>query len=590
MSVGTPPEISIRSQLDRILAHPSFSGSERLSRFLRFAVERTLAGQGEDLKEYPIATEVYGRPADFDPRTDSIVRVEASRLRTKLRDYYEVSGREDPVVIRLPKGSDTPAFESRETGPAAVAAAATTTPPAPSPATREERRRRRSWRPLAAVAVALIAGVGGWWIYSTQRSQPPRFDAIGVLPFVNLSGEPAVESFADGITEEVTAELAKLAGLRVPGRTTTQLYKGKAIDISKAGRELRVGALLEGSVRYDGRKYRITAQLINVEDGYHVWAETFERDGADPLSLQKDVSERIARALRERVEGQRAWRTAGLGAPSSQSLQFFIEAKDLLKRDPRKAAFTRGLPQNLVAAIERLDKVTAAESGFAQAWTYLAIACEFAISYDRPNAAQYHAKAEAALRKAIALDETLAEAHTSLGEILFFRNYDLRAAETHWRRAIEIDPRDANLQRLFADLMRVTGRPEQAEREMRRALELGTHDADLETQYGLLMYDQRRYDEAIGRAQRALTIEADNRVAHWLIGLCFEQKGKLKEAEAKYRHILAAAPTDGRGLPALGYVLGRMGRTREALEIAAELTKMHEGGRTLSYPIALVYA
>ena len=231
---------AVREQLDRILKSGPFHQSHRRQRFLEFIVNETLAGRGERLKAYNVALEVFERPESFDPVVDPLVRIEAARLRDKLREYYDADGQGDPIRIELPKGSYTPHIEFRQ-APAA------------------------------------------------ERGPDRQGPVIAVLPFVNLSGDPRQEYFSDGLTEDIMTELSRARDLRMLARHTTFQYKGKTMDVSKLGRELGVRYVLEGSVRRTDDRLRVTAQLSDTETGAHVWADRFDRELADVFLVQDEI-------------------------------------------------------------------------------------------------------------------------------------------------------------------------------------------------------------------------------------------------------------------------------------------------------------
>ena len=215
--------MEIQTQLEKILASEVFAGSDRMSRFLRFTVDRVLQGQASHIKEYLLGLEVFDRSASYDPRIDPIVRVEARRLRSKLKQYYETEGRDDPMVIDFPKGSYVPVFAPRK-----------------------------------------------------RQLRPPREDqTIAVLPFVNLSSDPENDYFSDGLTEELIHALTKIEGLRVVAWGSAFQFKGKVRDFQEIGQQLKVSTVLEGSVRREGDTLRIAAQLIRASDGQYLWSQIY---------------------------------------------------------------------------------------------------------------------------------------------------------------------------------------------------------------------------------------------------------------------------------------------------------------------------
>lgn len=269
--VETLPEgltaVEIGAQLERVLASETFQRAERLSRFLRFAVEQGLAGQEMALKEYSIGLHVFDKPESFDTRVDPIVRVEAGRLRAKIRDYYDTEGSNDLVWLGLQKRGYRPAFRWRK--------------PESSPPL--------GGHPAAAAADPPV----------TPPSDPRT---IAVLPFEDLSPEKTQEYFCDGITQEIVNALAKIKGLSVAARTSAAQFKGKPEDVREIARQLQVGRVLEGSVQKIGQRVRISAHLVDALTGFDCWAETYDRALDDVLAIQDEVSQAIAEALRAEAD------------------------------------------------------------------------------------------------------------------------------------------------------------------------------------------------------------------------------------------------------------------------------------------------
>ncbi|MGH9658619.1 MAG: tetratricopeptide repeat protein, partial [Bryobacteraceae bacterium] len=452
--------------------------------------------------------------------------------------------------------------------------------PAPPGWRRRVRMRRQSdwWKPAAAVAAIAI---GAWWLTRTPAA-PNTVPAVGVLAFANLSGDAAVDQFAEGVTGDVTAALARIPELRVAR------YRCAGSAVAAIGAQLKVNAVLEGSVRRDGDRYRITAQLINVADGYHLWAETYDRIAPDAMALQKQTSELISSALAERIVGRAQWRSAGRSTASSEVLALYLKAGELLRIDPRLAVWTGKMPDELEESVRLYEQAVRLDPGFAKAWAGLAQAAEFATDYEKSRAAEMKKKALAAARKALDLDPTLAEAHASLGLYYLRREWNYAAAESEFRRAVELNPRNMTPWRDYSDVLRVTGKLAQAEAEVARALRTDPRSALLHTQQAIMSLGAGRPAEAIAAAGRALQLQADFRTAHWALGAGYEATGRLPEAEEKYRLVLALAPYDARALSSLGHLLGRMGRREEAGRLLALLGEMYGKGRNLGYSVALV--
>lgn len=263
-----PSPESVRAQLDKILASHAFAGAERPGRFLRFIVEQALIGN--QLKETLVGVEVFGRKPGYDPRFDGVVRVEAVKLRSRLKEYCETEGDADPVRIDLPKGGYLPCFEALPSQPVEPIEKGAAPPP--------RRVWWTDWR-LIAPPLALAVLIAGYLLARRSHPRPvtPDSSSIAVLPFVNLSSNKENEYFSDGLTDDLINALTKVRGLRVVARGSAFQFKGKNPDIRAVGRQLNVAAVLEGSVQRSGNRLRITAQLSSVADGYHVWSESYDR-------------------------------------------------------------------------------------------------------------------------------------------------------------------------------------------------------------------------------------------------------------------------------------------------------------------------
>src|SRR5580700_9517767 len=246
-----PTEEQVRAHLAKILASEMFVRSDRLCRFLNLTVERTLAGEAAQISEYIVGRDVFDRDQRYDPQIDSIVRVEARRLRNKLREYYNGPGTADPVVITFPKGTYVPVFSTAA--------------------------------PAAGVRI-------------TSPDLDPR--TIAVLPFVNLSSEPDQDFFCDGITEEILNALTAVPELNVVARTSVFYFKGANADVREIGDRLGAGTVIEGSVRKAGSQLRICAKAIKASDGLTLWSDTFDRDLADVFAIQDEIARAVAGALR----------------------------------------------------------------------------------------------------------------------------------------------------------------------------------------------------------------------------------------------------------------------------------------------------
>ena len=286
---------AIRQQLDRILHSGPFLQSRRRQRFLEYLVNETLAGRSERLKGYTIALEVFDRPETFDPTVYPLVRIEAARLREKLREYYGTDGQGDPIHIDLPKGTYTPQIEFRHEGAPRIA--------------------RRRAPPTQEVSSTV--------------------PAVAVIPFDDLSADQSLGYLGDGVAEDIITALSRFPDTAVVARTSSFAYKGKAVDIRQVGKELGVDYVVEGSVRKDGDKLRIVSQLIDTKNGEHLWAERFDRTGTDPWALQDEVTGMIVSAITGEVgalkqaEYRQAW---AKGATTLEEYDYYLRGHEQLMK------------------------------------------------------------------------------------------------------------------------------------------------------------------------------------------------------------------------------------------------------------------
>ncbi len=401
---------AVRAQLNQIVSSPEFSQSERLQSFLTYVVIETLEGRSSRLKGYTLGIEVFGREQDFDPAIDCIVRVEAGRLRSRLTSYYMEQGRDDPILIELPKGGYTPRWSVRE----------------------------RS-APNSALATSSANAVVG------DDYDPvldlPRGPSIAVLPFANLSNNPEQELFVDAVVEEITTQLARFKELFVIARTTAFQYKGQALDVRKIGRELGVRYLLEGSIRTSGSLLRVTAQLVETLTGRHLWAETYDRDLSvqNVFEIQDDIAQRVAASIAQPfgVLGQ---------AHLTTSHQRPTENWDAYQCYLHFWAYVHGIgPDTHLTARQKLEEALDADPACAPALAalgYLALE-EYRFDWNKaPDQGDPLDRAEALARRAYDIDSTCMLALLTLSMICYHLEQPERARE-FGERALQLNPNDA---------------------------------------------------------------------------------------------------------------------------------------------------
>lgn len=582
---GSPDPKLARAHLAKICESSEFAGSPRLGRFLTFVVETALAGNGDQIKESLIAVEVYGRRPDYNPQIDSTVRVEAGRLRTRLRQYYEASGRDDLLQFDIPKGSYAPAFNMR--APATIAAEN----PSEIDVDPPKQKRFRLWHVLAFGVAITIAIIGVLYFKGVLRGHSHRLDSIAVLPFVNLSNNPANDRLCDGLMEDLTNALARFSNLRVPARTTMMQYKDRAFDLNRFGKDHRVRAVLEGSLRRDGDHLRVTTQLVDTVTGYHLWADSFERDVRDSPVIQHELASRIAAGLRTLVQNDTGT-VHSRDQIDADTLDTYHHAQELLRIPVMKDGVPDSIPDSVLQSVRLFTEVTQRSPRFAKGWVGLAEAAEWEYELRGNKPAERLALAKSAVRKAIDLEPDLTQAWTLLTSILFFREWDVPGAEAACRRAIELDPRNTSARQRHVEVLRVQGRMKEAQFEIDRAIQLQPAAAGLRLRKALMLYQSGDVDAAAREAETAAKLTNLMPVypmALWVQGLCLQQKGRLSEAEAIFRTGLAHQPHDPWNEPALGHLYAMSGRSADAEGILAELQSQLRRGRMTHVLSALVY-
>ena len=547
----------VREQVDRVVQSRSFGRAERLGRFLRFVVNQELAGRRDELKEYLIAAEVFGRP-DYDPAIDSAVRVEASKLRARLEHYYRTEGLADAIRIEIPKGGYAPAYQIRR-GPAA--------PEAPDTV------RAVPWRRRVAVAAALtaVAAGGAWMLFYQMRPVPSDAASLAVLPLANLSGDPQQEYFADGMTEALIADLARIPAVRVISRTSVARYKDARRPLPEIARELNVDHVVEGSVARAGRRVRISAKLVRARDERSVWADSYERDLEDVLALQAEAAAAIARGIRGRLAAP---------GPSPRAYRVDQQAYDAYLRGRYEMA--RRTPQGIKSSREHFERAVERDPSFARAWARLADAQILLASYFVAPDQEAYPKARAAAEKALALEPGLAEAHTSLGALIADYYWDWEAAEKSFREALRLGPGYALAHQWYAELHDRLGRTGEALREMEEAHALDPLSLIIHTSLGIIHYRARQFGPALDRLRRAAELDPNFGPVHLHLGLVYTALGRHADAVREMKRLVELMPGTLDATAMLAAVLARAGNSAEARALLDDLLRRRAAGEFLS--------
>jgi len=436
--------------------------------------------------------------------------------------------------------------------------------------------RTRIMATVLALAVTVGVLIVGAALYFPRPAK--RIGSIAVLPLENLSRNPEQEYFTDGMTEELTTDLAKIGGLRVISRTSAMQYKGTKKSLPEIGRELNVDSVLEGSVLRVGDRVRITAQLIRASTDEHLWAETYDRDVKDVLPLQGEVARTIASQIKVTLSPEEQSRLTPRRAVSSKAHEDYLKGLHYLHRN------TEG---DLRTAIEYFQRTTEQDPNYANGFAGLASAyANLSTNYRAPREVMPQAKA-AALR-ALELDQNLAEAHTWLGFVSINFDWDAVTAERELKRATELNPSYADAHNIYAWCLSGMGRHEQAIVEAKRAMEL---DPFSRLTYGdpswvLLM--ARRYDRALLESQTVVERLPDFGYARAVLGLSYAENGRYAEAvrEAQSATRLDDSPLM---LALLAQAHALSGNKSQAMRVLEDLKELTKKRYVCSYEVAIAY-
>jgi TolB-like protein/Flp pilus assembly protein TadD len=466
-------QAQIRAWLQRIRSHPLFAHSARQQSLLAFIIDETLSQRGHLLKGYTLGVEVFGRNSDFDPTTDSIVRVEITRLRSKLVEYYAGDGRGDEVLFELPKGGYAPLIHlgKREAAPAV-------------------------------------------------QTRP----SLAVLPFANGGDDPAQGYFADGLTDDLITDISKLSGLFVISRQSAFIYKGSPKRTEEIATELGVRYLLVGCVRKAADRVRISAQLVDAQSGGDLWAERYDRDAADIFAVQDDVAKCIVKALQVQLTGFERERLGHEGTGS-------VEAHDALLRGlseywhyslegcaAAQACFRQSLQRDPHYAV-------------AHAWLARSYVLQYSMGWNT-HKDETLAPALMHAQRAVEIDDFLPLAHAMLGWVqIWYRNPEIAIEEG--RRACALNPNDADAHLFLSFTLSADGKGEEALRHIEQGMRLNPHPSAVYLMaLGQAYIALEDFDAAIAAFKRGIEINPGFVGNHAYLAVYYALLDRMDEAEA----------------------------------------------------------
>ncbi len=423
-------------------------------------------------------------------------------------------------------------------------------------------------RPLAArpavwvggLALAALLALAASLYFITGREK--AIESVAVLPFVNGSADPNTEYLSDGITESIIDRLSQLPRLRVMARSTVFRYKAKEVDPIKVGRELKVGAVITGRVTHRGDGLIIRADLVDVSNGSQLWGEQYNRKLTDILAVQEDIAKEISDKLRLRLSGDEQKRLAKRFTENTEAYQLYLKGR---------YHWNRRTGESLKKSIDFFEQAIEKDPNYALAYTGLADAYNVISPYAALPPKEVFPKAKAAATRAVALDDTLAEAHTSLAYVEAAYDRDWPGAEREFKRALDLNPNYANAHYFYALVYLIPmGRLDEAIREMQRAVELDPLSTIINTNLGWAYYFARQYDRAIEQCRKALELDPNLAPPHRRLMEAYEQKGMFSEAVQEFANAVLwgggpAAAGELRGAYASG---GAQGYWQKRLDLA----------------------
>src|SRR5712692_9495282 len=404
--------------------------------------------------------------------------------------------------------------------------------------------------------------------------------SIAVLPFDNLSRDPDNAYFAEGVQDEILTRLAKVADLKVIARTSTQRFKSTPDNLPPIAKQLGVAHILEGSVQKANDQVRVNVQLINALTDAHLWADTYDRKLTDIFSVESEIAKTIAETLQARLTGSEKNLITKTPTVNPQAYELYLKGRFFWNK--RTGADLLKSIDYFKQAIEKDQKYALAYAGLADAYLLLP-------PYGAASPSESFPQAEAAARKALELDDTLAEAHTSLGQFLLFYDLDFAGSTREFERALALDPNYATAHHWYGGGPPLAlGQFDRAITEGKRAVELDPLSLINNADLSWLYFNARRYHEAGAQARKTLEMDSRFYLAHYYLGEVLQFKGQLTEAIAEYKK--AAELTDDPfvlGLLAQAYA--RLGQRDEALKMLGQLQQLATRRYVTSYSLALVH-
>ncbi|HET7228341.1 MAG TPA: tetratricopeptide repeat protein, partial [Chthoniobacterales bacterium] len=442
---------------------------------------------------------------------------------------------------------------------------------------------------ILIVVVGLTLSLGLFWLgrYTASKAASPAENrtvgspskSVAVLPFANLSRDPDNAYFAAGIQDEIITRLAKIGDLKVVSCLSTERFKGAPDDLPAIAKQLGVANILQGSVQRTADTVRVNVQLVKAETDNHLWADTFDRKLTDVFQIESDIAKTIAEKLQAKLTGSEEHALSIKPTADSEAHQLYLQGRFIWNRR------TGG---NLKKALSYFQDAVKKDPGYALAYTGIADSCALIPVYGAGAPKEYYPRAKAAAEKALQLDDTLAEAHTSLANV-FFRYLELAKSAGEFERSIQLNPNYVTTHQWYGRLtLLALGQFDHALVEAKRAVELDPVSPIGRTDVATVYLTEKRYDEAIAELRSTLAMEPDFYWAHRQLGLALELKGAPAEAVIEYQRA-SELNDDPRVLAFVGHAMASLGKQNKAREILAKLTETARTRYISGYSFAVIH-
>src|SRR2546427_6279066 len=440
--------------------------------------------------------------------------------------------------------------------------------------------RGRSVLAIATIGLLFVIGAGGWFYRSGTHGRD-AIDSVAVLPFVNAGGDPNSEYLSDGITESLINSLSQLPHLRVMSRDSAFMFKGKDTDAQTVGRQLGVRAVFKGRVMQRGENLDISAELVDARDGSHIWGQQYTRDAADLFTLQNDLAKEITSALRMRLTGDDEKRMTKANTANPEAYEDYLKGRYW---------WNKLNEEGMHKGIEYFQQAIAKDPNYALAYSGLADCSGALAVFGFASPKDVFPRAQEAALRAVEIDETLAEAHTSLGLLKLDYDWEWRDAETEFQRAIALNPNYAYAHLFYGEALDRVGRFEESVAEHKRAVQLDPLSLIVNAVTGRALYEARQYDQAIEQERKTLDLDPNYILAHYDLGMAYLQKSMYAEGIGVFQKALAIYPGNTEELSGLGYAYAVAGRRAEAQKVLDKLNDISKEKYVPGWYVAMIYA